>query len=140
MSDYEDQMNSMLDQMGGMVNLTVEEREEVTKSGADVLKKNMPTVTPYNGRRKHGGLDHLRDSFEVGQIQGEPEDGHTGFGFTKKGKDGVNHARIARFVNDGTVKKAPTHFIDKGFIQFQGAVNEAMAKKLSDVQLRKAKK
>ncbi|CAK1233563.1 hypothetical protein LMG30234_GAICNKDF_00547 [Fructobacillus fructosus] len=139
MSDFEDQMNGMLAQVGGLVNLTVEEREEVTKSGADVLKKELETATRtnhFNPNRRTDKMKHLADSYKVGQLDGDAEDGSTAVGFEKKD---VNHARIARFLNDGTVKMKGDSFYDKAVVASRSKVENAIQDKLAKVQQRKAR-
>lgn len=137
MSDFENKLNEWLETAGGLVNFSVEERKEVTQAGGKVLKENIPTVTPKNKHRKLGDLKHLSDSFEMGQMEGKDQDGNTAVGFQTKD---INHARIARFLNDGTVKMEATHFLDKGFIQFEDMTYQAINKKLFEIQKRKVDK
>lgn len=142
MSDFENMMNGYLEKVGGLVNLTVEERSEATQKGAEVLKENMSDLTRslhYNKNRKIGKMPHLADSITTGQLNGTKEDGDTAVGFTTKDH---NHARIARFINDGTRKskgKEGDHFLDKGFVEYQGKAFQAIGDTLTNIQERKAK-
>ncbi|WP_370672771.1 hypothetical protein [Leuconostoc lactis] len=47
-NDFEAQMQQWLAQVGGLVNLTIEEREEVNQAGADVLREKIAQVAPRN--------------------------------------------------------------------------------------------
>lgn len=137
MSDYEDQMNAWIKQIKAAVDLTVEEKEEINNSGAKVLQEEIAKETRskhYNGHRQVGKMPHLADSVVSGQIDGEPEDGHVGVGFSKKDH---NHARIARFLNDGTIKMRGDSFYDKAFIAAQNRTQNAINDKLEEVQKRK---
>ncbi|WP_273731441.1 HK97 gp10 family phage protein [Leuconostoc mesenteroides] len=103
MASLSEQLDEMLKEVGGIVNLTIEEREEVTQAGADVLARNLKQATKkaghYNANRKVGKMTHLADSVDVGNLDRTKSDGSTAVGFTKKD---ANHARIAHFLNDGT--------------------------------------
>jgi HK97 gp10 family phage protein len=139
MSDFENMMNGYLENVGGLVNLTVEERSEATQKGAEVLKENMSDLTRslhYNKKRKIGKMPHLADSITTGQLDGTKEDGDTAVGFTTKDH---NHARIARFLNDGTVKMRGDHFVDKGFVEYEGKAFQTIGDALTAIQERKAK-
>lgn len=113
MADLSEQLDEMLQEIGGVVNLTIEEREEITQAGADVLAKNLKQATKdaghYNANRKIGKMTHLADSVDVGNLDGTKADGSTAVGFTRKD---ANHARIARFLNDGTRFIQGDSFID----------------------------
>lgn len=134
-------MDSWLDQVGGLVNLTVEEREEVTSKGAETLKKELSTATKqaghYNPHRKEGKLKHLADSYVIGNLDGTKEDGNTAVGFTTKD---ANHARIARFLNDGTVKMKGDSFYDKAIIASKEKTYATIHETLTALQQRKANK
>lgn len=138
MASLSEQLDEMLKEIGGVVNLTIEEREEVTQAGADVLAKNFKQATKdaghYNTDRKVGKMTHLADSVDVGNLDGTKSDGSTAVGFTKKD---ANHARIARFLNDGTRRKTKDgkivnvpgdSFIDNARDKSQNEVLEAQSK------------
>ncbi|MDD9139140.1 HK97 gp10 family phage protein [Fructobacillus sp. CRL 2054] len=139
MSDFESQLGGWLNKVGGLVNLTVEEREEITGKGAEELKDSLAATTRsnhYNASRRQGKMKHLADSFEIGRLDGEKENGNTAVGFSKSD---ANHARIARFLNDGTVKMKGDSFLDKGVIAAQEKTGNAIQKALTEVQQRKSK-
>lgn len=106
MADLSEQLDEMLQEIGGVVNLTIEEREEITQSGADVLAKNLKQATKdaghYNANRKVVIVQHLADSIEIGRLIGTVSDGSNAVGFAKPDMFGINHARIAHWLNDGT--------------------------------------
>lgn len=109
MADLSEQLDEMLQEIGGVVNLTIEEREEITQAGADVLAKNLKQATKdaghYNANRKIVKMQHLADSVETGKLVGTVSDGSNAVGFTKSDKQGINHARLAHWLNDGTRRK-----------------------------------
>ncbi len=113
MADLSEQLDDMLQQIGGIVNLTIEEREEITHAGATVLAKNLRQATidsgHYNANRKIGDMTHLADSIQIGNLKGTATDGSSAVGFTKPD---ANHSRIARFLNDGTRYIKGDSFID----------------------------
>jgi len=113
MADLSEQLDEMLQEIGGVVNLTIEEREEITQAGADVLAKNLKQATKdaghYNANRKVGDMTHLADSIKIGKLKGTVTDGSSAVGFTKPDAD---HSRIARFLNDGTRYIKGDSFID----------------------------
>lgn len=138
-NDFEAQMQQWLAQVGGIVNLTIEEREEVNQAGADVLREKIAQAAPRNENRKLGKMKHLADSVTSGRLQGTKSDGNIAVGFKT---DDVNHARIARFNNDGTAKMPNPkglHFYDNALKEAEKDVNEAKRAKLAEIQERKAK-
>ncbi|WP_273752418.1 HK97 gp10 family phage protein [Leuconostoc mesenteroides] len=107
MASLSEQLDEMLQEIGGVVNLTIEEREEITQAGADVLAKNLKQATKdaghYNTNRKVGKMKHLADSVETGKLIGTVSDGSNAVGFTKsEDTRGIPHARVAHWLNDGT--------------------------------------
>ena len=147
MADLSEQLDEMLQEIGGVVNLTIEEREEITQAGADVLAENLKQATKnaghYNANREIGKMKHLADSVDVGNLDGTKADGSTAVGFTKKD---ANHARIARFLNDGTRRKTKDgkivnvpgdSFIDNARDKSQNEVLEAQSKVLKKIQEKK---
>ncbi|MCT4418802.1 HK97 gp10 family phage protein [Leuconostoc falkenbergense] len=129
MADLSEQLDEMLQEIGGVVNLTIEEREEITQAGADVLAKNLKQATKdaghYNANRKVGKMTHLADSVDVGNLDGTKADGSTAVGFNKKD---ANHARIARFLNDGTRFIQGDSFIDNARANSSEEVLKAQSK------------
>lgn len=92
-------------------------RKAMTKAGAEVLAENLRKETRshhYQAGRKIGKVKHLADSIAVDNHDVDGVDnGNSVTGFTGKDESGINHARIARFLNDGTVKLAGDSFVDK---------------------------
>lgn len=138
MASLSEQLDEMLKEVGGIVNLTIEEREEITQAGADVLAKNLKQATKnaghYNANRKIGKMTHLADSVDIGNLDGTKSDGSTAVGFTKKD---ANHARIAHFLNDGTRFIQGDSFIDDARDKSQKEVLEAQSKVLKKIQEKK---
>lgn len=138
MADFADQLEGLLQQYGGLVNLTVEERKEVTQAGAEVDAEYVRRATKeaghYNPNRKIGELKHLADSVEVGKLEGTKLDGSSATGFSK---EDANHARIARMLNDGTRYIKGDSFIDNAHEKAKDAVFEAEAKVLRQIQEKK---
>jgi len=138
MASLSEQLDEMLKEVGGIVNLTIEEREEVTQAGADVLAKNLKQATKdaghYNADREIGKMTHLADSVEIGNLDGTKLDGSTAVGFTKKD---ANHARIAHFLNDGTRFIQGDSFIDDSRDKSQKEILEAQSKVLKEIQEKK---
>lgn len=103
----------MIEEIGGIVNLTVEEREAVTSAQAEALQDKLAEVTKekHYHDRKTGKVKHLADSVITGTLEGEIKgDGSTSVGFSTTD---ANHARIARMLNDGTKKLKGDSFWDK---------------------------
>lgn len=138
MASLSEQLDEMLKEVGGIVNLTIEEREEITQAGAVVLAKNLKQATKdaghYNADREIGKMAHLADSVEIGNLDGAKLDGSTAVGFTKKD---ANHARIAHFLNDGTRFIQGDSFIDDSRDKSQKEVLEAQSKVLKKIQEKK---
>lgn len=139
MEDFETQMNKWLGKIGGLANLTIEEREEANTAAAKVLKESIVKATPRNDKRKDGELKHLADSVVIGNLQGTKSDGNIAVGYSTTD---VNHARIARFQNDGTAKMPNPkglHFYDRALANSKEGVFKARNDKLAEIQERKFK-
>lgn len=139
MEDLETQMNKWLGKIGGLANLTIEEREEANTAAAEVLKKSIVKATPRNDKRKDGELKHLADSVVIGNLQGTKSDGNIAVGYSTTD---VNHARIARFQNDGTAKMPNPkglHFYDRALANSKEGVFKVRNDKLAEIQERKFK-
>lgn len=139
MEDLETQMNKWLGKIGGLANLTIEEREEANKAAAEVLKESIVKASPRNDKRKDGELKHLADSVVIGNLQGTKSDGNIAVGYSTTD---VNHARIARFQNDGTAKMPNPkglHFYDRALADSKEDVFKARNDKLAEIQERKFK-
>lgn len=139
MEDFETQMNKWLGKIGGLANLTIEEREEANKAAAEVLKESIVKASPRNDKRKLGDIKHLADSVVIGNLQGTKSDGNIAVGYSTTD---VNHARIARFQNDGTAKMPNPkglHFYDRALADSKEDVFKARNDKLAEIQERKFK-
>lgn len=93
------------------------ERKAMTAAGAKVLVEALKKETRlqhYQANRKIGKVKHLADSitFDNKDVDGI-DNGNSIVGFTGRGDSGINHARIARFLNDGTKYIAGDSFVDK---------------------------
>ncbi|GAX06946.1 hypothetical protein IWT25_02294 [Secundilactobacillus pentosiphilus] len=112
MADLDEQMMAWYRQVGKLIPSTTKKVVMTTAAG-EVLRGELAKTT----RAKHyqenrtKGVKHLADSVELNpnDIGGEVN-GSTVVGFT--GKDGINHGRIARFLNDGTKKIVGDQFVD----------------------------
>ena len=109
-----------------------ETKKKMTAAGAEVLVSKLKEVTQekhYQPGRKTGKVKHLADSiiFE-NKDMGDVDNGNSLVGFKGPKDSGINHARIARFLNDGTVKMRGDHFIDNTRRDAKDEVFEAQAK------------
>lgn len=94
-------------------------KKAMTAAGAEVLSKAIQAETRtkhYQHTGKKGSkrkVKHLADSvaFENTDVNGI-DNGNSVVGFQGKDESGINHARIARFINDGTIKMRGDHFVD----------------------------
>lgn len=91
----------------------IKNREKITRAGGEVYKLELEKVTRakhYQENRDTSKIEHLADSIELsGTNIDYIRDGTTLVGFTAKG---INHARIARLLNDGTKYIKGDHFVD----------------------------
>lgn len=92
----------------------VKQRQKITLVGAEVYKKQLYDITKAKHYDKNhtdtSKVAHLADSIEVsGTNVDYIRDGSSLVGFTKKG---INHARIARLLNDGTKFIPGDHFVE----------------------------
>lgn len=136
-SDFETLTTNWLRNVGNLVNLTVEDRQAVTEAGAEVVKKNIAENTKskhYQDSRDTTKMKHLADSVVSGRLVKTRLDGSTAVGFSTRD---VNHARIARFLNDGTVKRAGDSFYDQAISNSQNEARLVQAKILENIQSRK---
>lgn len=92
----------------------VKQRQKITLVGAGVYKKQLYDITKSKHYDKNhtdtSKVAHLADSIETsGTNIDYIRDGSSLVGFTKKG---INHARIARLLNDGTKFIPGDHFVE----------------------------
>lgn len=110
-------------------------RKAMTAAGAEVYVEALRKETRarhYQHSGKKGSkrkVKHLADSitFENKDVNGI-DNGNSVAGFQGRDESGVNHARIARFLNDGTVKMHGDHFVDNVRRASSAAVFEAEKK------------
>lgn len=94
-------------------------KKAMTAAGAEVLTKALQAETRAKHYQRDGRkgskrkVKHLADSvtFENTDVNGI-DNGNSVVGFQGKDESGINHARIARFLNDGTIKMRGDHFVD----------------------------
>ena len=107
-------------------------RKAMTKAGAEVLAENLRKETKarhYQAGRKIGKVKHLADSIDVDNRDVDGIDnGNSVTGFTGRDESGINHARIARFLNDGTKYITGDSFVDNTRRTSVAAVFEAERK------------
>lgn len=108
MSELADQMDSWLNKVSKLVPTASQKRlmtQAGARTGAEILSKQ--TKSKHYDDKRIKKVKHLADSIDVNSSL----NGTAVYGFT--GKDGINHGRIARFLNDGTKKIVPDHFVDE---------------------------
>lgn len=92
-------------------------RQAMTTAGAKVLTEALEKETRsrhYQAGRKVGKVKHLADSvtYDPTDVDGVAN-GNSVVGFSGRDESGINHGRIARFLNDGTKFIAGDSFVDK---------------------------
>lgn len=102
----------------------VKQRQKITLVGAEVYKKQLYDITKAKHYDKNhtdtSKVAHLADSIETsGTNIDYIRDGSSLVGFTKKG---INHARIARLLNDGTKFIPGDHFVEDARLSSRQAV------------------
>jgi hypothetical protein len=103
---------------------TATEKAKMTQAGADVLADALKTATRakhYQPNRSIANVKHLADS-----ITTEPQNtGDTLAGYETADESGINHARIARLLNDGWKSHEGDHFHSEALKAAESAVFEA---------------
>lgn len=110
MASLESQMNGWLDQVKKL-NPTTQQKAMMTEAGTKILEENLKTETEkkhYQAGRKIGKVKHLADSVNHDDEAG----GSKIVGYETAKVSGINHARIARLLNDGWRKHPGDHFHD----------------------------
>ena len=107
-------------------------RKAMTAAGATVYTEALKKETRkrhYQAGRKIGKVKHLADSitFDNKDVDGV-DNGNSVAVFTGKDESGINHARIARFLNDGTKYITGDSFVDNTRRASVAAVFEAERK------------
>lgn len=104
------------------------EQAQITEAGAKVFAEHLKIETDKH-RSKHNDTKygHLADNVAMqnSDIDGE-KNGNSTVGFGKK-------AFVARFLNDGTVKMKPTHFVDNVRRESQPEIFAAQKKKYEEL-------
>lgn len=86
---------------------TATEKNEITKVGAKIIQDSVSqSIHDKHYGKGHKGI-HLADTVIT---QAEKGTGNTLVGFNVK--DGIDHGRIANFLNNGTIKITADHFYD----------------------------
>ena len=99
MEDLEQQMNDWLRKVKRL-NPTTQQKAAMTEAGVKVLEDNLESSTRskhYQSGRKTDKVKHLADSVShVDEVGGSKI-----VGYETAKVSGINHARIARLLNDG---------------------------------------
>lgn len=93
---------------------SIAQRAEMTAVGGKVLETNLKEETRkkhYQPERDTSKMKHLADSITtVNTDMNDLANGNSIVGFETASESGINHARIARFLNDGTKKMQGDNF------------------------------
>ncbi|WP_240410774.1 HK97 gp10 family phage protein [Limosilactobacillus vaginalis] len=132
MTDFANLMESFGRNTEKMIIPNQAKRKAMTAAGATVLAEALKKETRkrhYQAGRKIGKVKHLVDSitFENKDVDGV-DNGNSVAGFTGKDESGINHGRIARFLNDGTKYITGDSFVDNTRRASVAAVFEAERK------------
>ena len=116
MTDFAGLMENFGKNTEKLVVPNLKKRKAMTKAGGEVLKERLRNETKarhYQATRKIGKMKHLADSVAVDNKDVDGIDnGNSVVGFTMS-EDGFDHARVARFLNDGTKYITGDGFVDK---------------------------
>lgn len=139
MEDFTKLLDGWVDDVGGLVNLTIEEREAISGAGANKAKEAISEATKsaphFQPGRDTTKIKHLADSVVTGDLEGERALGDTYIGYNPKDK--INHGRIARFLNDGTAKYEGDYFYDHALEDAEKDIYGEIFKALEKVQKEK---
>lgn len=120
----------MQDWLGSIERKTIstEQQAQITEAGAKVFAEHLKAEAEKH-RSSHNDVKygHLADNvvYQATDIDKE-KNGNSTVGFGKK-------AFVARFLNDGTVKMKPTHFVDNVRQESQAEVFAAQKKKYEEL-------
>lgn len=146
MNDLDDVLKDFYEQVASKVNLTAEQKAQVTGAGAkayaEVLKDETPVSNlDYNKAKKIGagknGLHdhHLRDGiiYKEGYTVDNIKTGDTDIGWNKE-----DDIALLGWVNDGVMKMSPKqmanlHFVQRAQQKAAGKIADAMSSKLAEV-------
>lgn len=131
----DEQMAEMMSKINQAVP-SVKKKKQITKVGADKFAKNLrdDTRSSHYQDRKLGKVKHLADSIKsVNKDLDGINNGSSTVGFEGASDSGINHGRIARFLNDGTSNHLHgDHFVDKSRDRSKEEVFQAMAQKYEE--------
>lgn len=127
MDPLDAQFQRFVDQTSRMAIPNQETKKAMTEAGAKVLVDSLKDAAPVS-KRKNEKYGHLKDNIAMDNkdIDGT-DNGNSVAGFHKKGY-------IARFLNDGTIKMAGTHWVDRTRRDSSDKVFEAEHKVLDEYQ------
>lgn len=117
MADLSDLMQTFAENAEKLVVPDQAKRKAMTAAGAKVFAEALQEETRshhFRAGRKIGKVKHLADSItsENKDIDGV-DNGNSIVGFTGRDEGGINHARVARFLNDGTKFIDGDGFVDR---------------------------
>lgn len=128
--DLSKQLQTFLHNASKLVPNTAE-RQKMTAVGGQVLESNLKDEIHskhYQAGRDTSKVKHLADSVtSVNSDMDGVVNGNTIVGYEGVSDSGVNHGRIARFLNDGTKKMAGDNFHTNTVKNSEVAVFKAMA-------------
>lgn len=101
-------IENWLEDVKSISDLSLSEKEEITKAGAKVFAKELEEVArrDHASKRKYKLRKHLYETVAVSKSK-------NGDGTHVVGFEGDKYALTARFVNDGTKKMKASHFVTK---------------------------
>ncbi|BDR56880.1 HK97 gp10 family phage protein [Xylocopilactobacillus apis] len=146
MADLSKELNDWLNSLQKHVNVTHEEKAEITGAGAKVyaeyLKKNTPVSSVNYSKGKQAGhasekkKAHMRDmiTYEPGLDAEKEKTGNTNVGY-----DGKYFNFVAMITNNGKRKmsakeEANLHFVERSRKESEKAVQSAMEKKYREIK------
>lgn len=128
--DLGSQLQSFLHEAKKLVPTTAK-RQMMTAAGGKVLAGNLQDEIRskhFQAGRDTSKVKHLADSVtSVNSDMDGVVNGNTIVGYEGVNESGVNHGRIARFLNDGTKKMAGDNFHNDTVRNSETAVFKAMA-------------
>ncbi|MGO2723003.1 MAG: hypothetical protein ACTIAG_04595 [Lactobacillus sp.] len=106
--NLDEQLDSFVKQVGKTIPNDAQ-KHEMTKAGADVLVDRLRTATRekhYQKNRNTSKVKHLADSVDAESFDETDQK----VGYETAAVSGINHARIARLLNDGWKGHPGDHF------------------------------
>ena len=121
--DLDEQLDSFVKQVDKTIPNDAQKRE-MTKAGADVLVDRLRTATRekhYQQGRDTSKVKHLADSVDAESLDATDQK----VGYESADASGINHARIARLLNDGWKGHPGDHFHSQALKQAEPDVFKA---------------